>query len=69
MNPSCPICSGGLGAVCDSCLANAPMRRTGQGNCAECGHAWIAPVIGNCPKCHSPNTREDGYYTNGLKRL
>lgn len=66
----CAVCHpGAIGQVCAKCLDTAPMRRVNEATCVECEHQWIAPKIGNCPKCHSPQTRVEVTRTNGLKRL
>lgn len=36
--------------------SQAAMVLVNDHRCESCGHEWVAPKRGNCPKCHSEKT-------------
>jgi hypothetical protein len=32
-------------------------RECHYARCNKCRHEWVAPTIGNCPRCHATDTK------------
>lgn len=50
-------------------IKRGDLRDVQRATCKGCGHTWLAPVIGRCPRCASPYTETTDSLMIGAPRV